>query len=574
MNKLWIAILIVIGLILPGCQTQKNTSADIILKNGNIQTMTSESDVQEALAIKNDKIIFVGKNKKIGLYVGKNTKIIDLKGKMVLPGFGDGHIHMPGRWSSRLFSINLEKEKTHSQYLKKIRYYIKNNPYQKVYKGTSLNLNLYKRDDGSNPGPTKDDLDRICSEKPIIISDVSNHSIWVNSKALSIAKITKNTPDPHGGVIRRTSEGEPSGLLTDAAQDLIYNCINTNLTDEQTYKALEAFQKEASSLGITQMTNMWSLEDSKLSPYLQLEKDKKLHLRVRQAYMVSPKDKPLEVIHQIKKINHSGSKLISGGTAKLFYDGVTEGGTAYMIGPYSKEVGFGENWHGESLWEKNKFEEMVSALDKVGIQVHTHAIGDKAVKETLNAYEYSEKNNGKRDARHTITHVSSIQDNDILRFKQMNVIAALQFLWMYKDSLYELEKLSVGEQRANNMYPVKKMYQAGVSISGASDTPVTDYNPFKEIEVGVTRNTPFKEDINQNCYRNKKESVTPYQMLEFYTKNVAHENFLEKNTGTLEVGKKADLIVVSQNILKVKSSEIGKTKVLYTFFDGKIVYKK
>ncbi|OUO92187.1 amidohydrolase [Gordonibacter sp. An232A] len=547
--------------------------ADTVFKNGHVQTMVDEGDVAQAVAVRGNEIVYVGDDVGAEDFVGSATRVIDLDGAFLSPGFMDGHIHAPGTWLDRLFNVYLEGMESNDEYLAAIRRFVGEHPEMDAYFGRPFMLNAYQRPDGSNPGPSKADLDAICSDKPVVITDVSGHSAWVNSKALEMAGITRDTPNPEGGVVYRNEDGEPSGCVTDAAYDLVSEAVPSVVTLEQMEEAMEKFMEEANSYGITGITNITrgGLDINEL--YHRLDQEGRLKLRMRVVTTMDPLYSYDEVLAAIKDSARYDSDMVATQTVKIFYDGVTESGTAVMLEPYLPEAGLGEDWRGEPIWPVDQFDAMVSDFDAEGIQVHVHAIGDGAVRGTLDAYEKALASNGKRDARHTMTHVCAIADDDIARMADLDVIGAMQFLWMYGDSLYELEKAYIGEERALAMYPTKKMVDAGILVSGASDAPVTAYVPLEEIETGVTRNSPYAEEEGTDMHRWPEQGLSAYQMLEAYTKNVAYQNFMEDIVGTIEVGKRADLVVLDQNILEADPKKISDSKVLYTVSDGRIVYE-
>ncbi|OUO87549.1 amidohydrolase [Gordonibacter sp. An230] len=547
--------------------------ADMVFRNGHVQTMVDEGDVAQAVAVRGNEIVYVGDDAGVEEFVGDTTKVIDLDGAFLSPGFMDGHIHAPGTWLDRLFNVYLEGMETNDEYLAAIRQFVEEHPEMDAYFGRPFMLNAYQRPDGSNPGPNKADLDAICPDKPVVITDVSGHSAWVNSKALEMAGITRDTPNPEGGVVYRSEDGEPSGCVADAAYDLVSAAVPSVVTFEQMEEAMEKFMEEANSYGITGITNVTrgGLDINEL--YHRLDEEGRLKLRMRVVTTMDPLYSYDEVLAAIKDSARYDSDMVTTQTVKIFYDGVTESGTAVMLEPYLPESGLGDDWRGEPIWPVDQFDAMVSDFDAEGIQVHVHAIGDGAVRGTLDAYEKAQAANGKRDARHTMTHVCAIADDDIARMADMDVIGAMQFLWMYGDSLYELEKAYIGEERALAMYPTKRMRDAGVLISGASDAPVTAYVSLDEIETGVTRNSPYAEEEATDMHRWPEQGLSAYQMLEAYTKNVAYQNFMEDIVGTVEVGKRADLVVLDQNILEVDPEKISDSKVLYTVSDGRIVYE-
>lgn len=551
----------------------QSESASIVFKNAHVQTMTGEDDVAEAVAIRGADIVYVGDNDGVEAYIQDDTNVIDASGAFLSPGFIDSHIHAPGMWCDRLFAISLEDMTTNEEYLSAIKEFVDAHPDAEFYSGRPFMLNAYQLEDGSNPGPQASDLDAICADKPIMISDVSGHVMWVNSKALEIAGITAETPNPEGGVIYRDSNGNPSGCLADAAMDPVSAAIDTSNSVEQIEEALYEFMKEANSYGITGICNMarGGLGINEL--YHKLDEAGKLTLRMKNSTTIDPLLSFDDVLADLQKSAEYESDMLKTQLAKIFYDGVTESGTAVMLEPYLAEAGLGDNWYGEAIWDDDTFFQMVKDFDAAGMQVHVHAIGDGAVQRTIDAYLAALEANGDRDHRHTITHVCAITDDDITRMADNNIIASLQFLWMYGDSLYELEKAYIGEKRADAMYPVKNMHEAGVLITGASDTPVTPYVVLDEIEVGVTRNSPFPEEEDTDMTRWPEQGLTPYQMLEAYTKNAAYQNFMEDLVGTIEVGKKADLVLLDTNLLTCEPTSISDAKVLYTISNGNVVYK-
>lgn len=547
-----------------------SNKATIAFKNGTIQTMVAEGDTAAAMAIRDNKIVYVGDESGLDDYIGDETDVIDLDGGMVIPGFMDGHIHAPGDWVTKLYEIDLSKGSTIKEYKKIIKEFVDAHPDDDAYTGHPFMINAFAQDDGTNPGPNKEILDKICSDKPIQLFDVSHHSCWANSKALAMAGITDDTPNPTGGIITRDANGEATGYLIDSAADLVSDVVEVKHTDKQYLKAIKKYQEAAAEYGITGITNLTAVSTQF---YRDLEKKGELNLRMRVLPTITPGMTTDEAVKTVKDLKKYESDMISTGTAKIFSDGVTEGGSAVMLEPYTEAAGKGEGWYGESVWDQQEFSNMVVALDKAGVQVHVHAIGDGAVHNTLDAYERAINENGSRDdRRNTMTHVCAVTDEDIQRIADMDVICALQFLWMYYDSLCELEVAFVGEERAMKFYPVKTMLEKGCFISGASDGPVTGYAPLEEIEVAVTRNSPYKDEEDTDMYRWPEQAITAYQALEAYTKNVAFENYMEDKIGTLEEGKLADVTVLDKNILECDPKKISDTKVLYTISDGRVVY--
>ena len=551
----------------------EENAADLVLYNGHAQTMVSESEVASAIAIAGNKIVYVGDDSGIDAFVGDTTQVIDLDGKFVSPGFIDGHIHAPGNWFTKLFQIDLTGLSTNEEYLEAIRSFVEAHPDEEGYIGSPFMLNAYQLPDGSNPGPSKEDLDAICPDKPILIHDVSYHAAWVNSKAFEMAGVTADTPDPEGGLFYRNEKGEPSGCVSDAAKGIVFAIMPDTMTNDNLEKALYKFMEEANSYGITGITNITQGGLDIIDMYHKVEREGNLTLRMRVVPTMKEGRTYDEVLSTIKSYNDSATDMISSNTVKIFYDGVTERGTAVFLEPYLESTGLGDHWCGEPIWSQEDFTRLVHDFDAEGVQVHVHAMGDGAVHGTLDAFEEARATNGERDARHTITHVCAITDEDIQRMADLDVVANLQFLMMYHDDLMDLERAYVGDERAMAMYRTKHMAEAGICISGSSDAPVIPFVPLDAIEAGVTRNSPYPEEEDTDMTRWPEQGLTAYQLLEAYTKNDAYQNFMDDIIGTVEVGKFADLVVLDTNILEVDPKEISSAKVVYTISDGRIVYE-
>lgn len=551
----------------------EENAADLVLYNGHVQTMVSESEVASAIAIAGNKIVYVGDDSGIDAFVGDTTQVIDLDGKFVSPGFIDGHIHAPGNWFTKLYQIDLTGLSTNEEYLEAIRSFVEAHPDEEGYIGSPFMLNAYQLPDGSNPGPSKEDLDAICPDKPILIHDVSYHAAWVNSKAFEMAGVTADTPDPEGGLFYRNEKGEPSGCVSDAAKGIVFAIMPDTMTNDNLEQAMYKFMEEANSYGITGITNITQGGLDIIDMYHKVEREGNLTLRMRVVPTMKEGRTYDEVLSTIKSYNDSATDMISSNTVKIFYDGVTERGTAVFLEPYLESTGLGDHWCGEPIWSQEDFTRLVHDFDAEGVQVHVHAMGDGAVHGTLDAFEEARATNGERDARHTITHVCAITDEDIQRMADLDVVANLQFLMMYHDDLMDLERAYVGDERAMAMYRTKHMAEAGICISGSSDAPVIPFVPLDAIEAGVTRSSPYPEEEDTDMTRWPEQGLTAYQLLEAYTKNDAYQNFMDDIIGTVEVGKFADLVVLDTNILEADAKAISDARVIYTISDGRIVYE-
>lgn len=548
-------------------QTKKDTTklADTIFINGNVYTVEAKQPWAEAVAIKNGEIIYVGNTKGAKKYKNKNTKIIDLKGKMLLPAFVDSHLHASETVNS-LYSVDLVNARTVDEYVQAVEQYRKEHSDLKVIHGAGWSNTLF-----SSSGPTKDLLDTVVKDIPVALISEDYHSVWANSKALEIAGITKDTPNPNGGVIERNENGEPSGTLRDTATNLVLDKL-PKYSVEQFKEGLKTFQQLAASNGYTQVNDVVVPEqDTVIEALTMLEKEQALSIRHNLALTIQPSEGQERIPYVKEQRTKLQGPLVKMNTVKLFMDGVLEGGTAYLHEPYNNKP----NYYGVPVWEKPAFKQMVQTLDKEKFQVHIHSIGDAATTETLNTLAIAQEQNGKRDSRHKITHLQLVKENDIARFKDLGVIGVPQPTWFLKDGEYFAQAVELlGEERANEQYPMRSFINKGVVMTSSSDYPITQgpyFSPLAGIQMGITRTS--LQDINSQNALNPKEKVSLAEMIKSYTINGAYANFLEKETGSIKVGKKADLVVLDKNLFKIPKHDIHKTKILLTLLEGKETFR-
>ena len=551
---------------LPSVSQQKTNPdpADLILRNAFIYTVDQKRTVAEALAIRSGKIVFVGRNDGVSRFIGKETKVLDLGGRMVLPGFIDSHCHPTGAYR-HFYEISLNSVRTVPEYQKAIREYYGSHAGAKYLKGRGWSNTLFPK-----TGPDKKLIDEIVSEIPVSLSSEDGHSKWVNSKALELAGITKNTPNPEGGVIEHNPiTGEPTGTLRESAASLVAKLFPDYGVDELV-KGLEAYQKMALAFGITMAHDAdIDLGSNEIAAYKTLEKANLLAMRFRASLYVSPKEGLKQVAAILaEQAKHKGPSFQIH-AAKIYVDGVVEGSTAYLKEPYKHLP----NSRGELLWKPEDLNAMCAELDKNRLQIHVHSIGDGGTSVTLDAFAHAAKLNGKRDSRNLITHLQLVAPEDILRFKKLGVIAVTQPFWFMKDDYYyNIQVPYLGQKRADDEYPMESYFKAGVTVTSSSDYSVTiPCNPLVAIQTGMTRSRPETTDPKEVLWPD--ERATLEQMIASFTINGAYANFLEKSTGSLEVGKMADIIVLDKNLFNVAVTDIRNFKVLMTLFEGKEAFK-
>ncbi|MCF8069213.1 MAG: amidohydrolase [Desulfobacterales bacterium] len=550
-------------------------TADLVMKNGRIYTVDRNKSWSEAVAVTDKMIVYVGDSDGVESYVGPDTQVIDLKGKMVMPGFIDSHMHISAV-TAEGDGVALANLPTLEAYLEAIRTYVTKCPNQDVIDGGGW---------GNEPfppiGPRKEDLDTVVPDRPASLMSGDGHSVWVNSKAIEMAGVTKDTPNPPGGVIERDPDtGEPSGTFRENAMDLIYNVLPPFPVD-RLKRGIHSYMKTAASEGITTVHDALLLMPdaegtllgygnlrNNIEAFDQLTANDELTLRVRGTILTDPTKGAGQVAAlkaQCAIHKHPHFQLTG---AKVFIDGVVEGSTAYLVEPYRHMPDF----RSESLWETDIANETFQEIDAENLQIHVHAIGDAAVKVSLDALEYAREKNGTLQTRHLITHLHVVDYADIPRFADLGVIGVPQTFWHLKGEYYdEISLPYLGKERADAQYPMKSFLDAGVMLAAASDYPVTVPSPpLVGIMLGITRCEPGSS--NPDDVLNPKEKMTLEEMIESFTINGAIANFVEDITGSIEVGKMADMVILEKNLFDIPETEIADTKVLMTLFEGTPVF--
>lgn len=555
--------IIILFYFIVGCSTNQNEKADTVFTNGFVYTVDSINSKAEAVAVKDKAIIFVGDNESVQNYIGENTKVINLNGKMVLPGFVDAHCHSIS--SYRYFNeLNLYGLKSKEDIQNAIKKYLFEHPDAKYIKGRG-----WSDTDFPGIGPDKKIIDEIVKDIPVSFSSDGGHSKWVNSKTLELAGMNNSTKNPKGGIIERyPGTNEPNGTLRENASDLVAD-IFPAYTVENLMDGLEAYQRMVSAFGITTVHDAYlDAGSNETDAFRNLEKNNKLKMRFRASLYIDPEKSVDQIKLLVDERKKNTGELFQTNSAKIFIDGVVEGSTAYLKQPYQHQP---KNY-GEIFWKIDSLNKICSALDKEHFQIHVHAIGDAATSVTLYAFASAEFQNGKRDSRNSITHLQLVDESDIKRFKELGIIAVPQPYWFSKDDYYyNIQVPYLGQKRADEEYPMKSFFDEGVVAASSSDYPVTiPCNPLEAIQFGITRSEFNTTDSSEVLW--PEERVTLEQMIRSFTINGAYANFLEKETGSIEVGKKADLIVLDKNLFEIPVTDIHKAKVLMTLFEGKEVF--
>ena len=537
------------------------TAADTLVVNARIYTVNSQQPWAEAVAIRGDKIVAVGRTNELNAYRGASTKLIDAGGRLVLPGFVDCHIHfMDG--SLGLTQVDLNDAKTIPEIQKRVKDYAAAHPEKPWITGMGWTYPTF----GPSALPDKRILDEVVPDRPVYLVAFDGHSSWANSKALEMAGITRKTPDPPNGKIVRDQNGEATGALKESGGDLVAKLVSQP-TREERLAALRLGIHEANKYGLVRVHSAGG-DFEWLDLYDQLRRDGPLSLRFYIAYFLDPpKLTPSELakIEQARRAYHDD--WISGGVVKTMLDGVVEAHTAAMLAPYSDDP----SQSGKLFWDPGKYTQAVTELDHRGLQIFTHAIGDRAVRLALDAYQHAAEANHTRDARPRIEHIETISAQDIPRFGKLGVIASFQPLHAYPDEdTLDIWARNVGPERAQRAWVWRSIENTGGRLAFGSDWPVVTLNPWPGVQNALTRQTT---EGNPPGGFVPQERISLEDTIKAYTLGAAFAGRREKTSGSIEPGKLADLIVLSQDLFKIEPSSITKTEVLLTMVGGKVVYQ-
>jgi predicted amidohydrolase YtcJ len=537
--------------------------ADKIVTHARIYTVNDKQPWAEALAIRGGRIVAVGSDQEIAAFRGGSTQVIDAAGRLVLPGFEDCHIHfMDG--SLGLTQVDLNDATTVPEIQKRVKQYAASHPAEKEPWITGMGWTYPTF--GAAALPDKKILDDIVPDRPVYLVAFDGHSSWANSKALAMAGITKGTTDPPNGKIVRNANGEPTGALKESAGDLVARHM-PKPTRAERLAALRSGIHEANKVGLTRVQSAGQ-DFEYLDMFDELRRSGDLTLRFYIAYFLDPPELRPQDLEKIESARHTyHDEWISGGAVKTMLDGVVEAHTAAMLTPYSDDP----TQVGKMFWDPEKYKAAIAELDKRGLQIFTHAIGEKAVRTALDAYENAAQSNHTSDARPRIEHIETIAADDIPRFGKLGVIASVQPLHLYPDAdTLEIWARNAGPERAQRAWSFHSIQAHGGKLAFGSDWPVVTMNPWKGLQTGVTRKT--SEGKPEGGFV-PTEAVSLEDGIKAYTLGAAFAGRRELDEGSLETGKLADLIIVDQDLFKVPPSKIDQTKVLLTLVGGKVVYQ-
>lgn len=545
-----------------GLAQKADSPADVVVLRGKIYTVNARQPWAEAVAIRDGKIVAVGSEKEIEKYRGPSTQTIDAKDHLVLPGFVDTHVHFTSGAFS-LQQVKLDDAATIREIQKRVKEYAAAHPGTSFIQGFGWMYPVF----GKEALPDKKYLDEVLPDRPALLSAYDAHTSWANSKALQMAGITRDTPDPLNGIIVHDPKtGEPTGALKEAAGELVERLI-PKPTREDTRAALIQGIRYANQLGLTRVHSAGD-DDVNLDLLDELRQHGQLTLRFYVAPFLEPPTLTQETIDKLEKLRHTYTgEWIDAGAVKFLGDGVIEAHTAGMLQPYSDDPSL----IGKPNWSAEEYTKAVTELDRRGFQIFTHAIGDRTIQQTLDGYLEAHKANGTKDSRDRIEHVEDPSAAEIPRFGREGVIASMQPLHAYpNEDILEVWVRNVGLERAKRAWPWHDIAAAGGHLAFGSDWPVVTLNPWPGVQNLLTRQTT---EGNPPGGWNTDECITLAQAIEGYTLGAAYAGRREKTEGSIEPGKVADVIVLSQDLFHTDPHKIGLTQVFVTVVGGKVVYE-
>jgi len=555
------------GLVLIGaCSDEPREIADTVFLNARVYTVNSEQPWAEAVAIKGDLIVYVGDNDGAKDQIGVSTKQIDLDGRLLLPGFIDTHLHpLTGGEFAR--ALSLQTNGTIEGWMLAIDEFAKANPDDKVIFGYGFLATTFGPD-----GPTRQLIDAIVPDRPVLIVDEGFHGAWANTAALAVLNITQDTADPVPGYsyYKRDENGDATGYLLEETAFTAMDALDV-INDEAIIEGTGIVIQIMNSYGVTAAFDAGNSYDSERAAgilnRIQQNGDLKLRLvgSVRASPDLTPQENVAAAVHWRDTVVGEGFHYT---TLKIPDDGTVEGRTAAMFEDYQGEPGNS----GSTVFTEQQLTEMISGAAVRNIDVHVHALGERAIHETLNAIEATRAAVHETDSRFAICHLQVIADEDVPRFGELGVIAQSTPLW----SSYDFYgKQFVSEDQFNRYWRFKSLEDTGARLTFGSDFPASGagtlgLSPIVQIEMGHTRQEPGSPD--EYIQPRESERLSVESLVRGFTLDAAYQLRMESDIGSIEVGKKADLVVLDQNIFEVDAYSIHKTNIVTTLQGGVVVY--
>ena len=530
------------------------------MHGGPVVTMAPGVREADHLVVRGGAVAAVGDD--ASEWAGPGTEFLDLEGRMVVPGFQDAHVH-PSTGGLNLLRCDLAGDADRRDYVDTIRRYADAHPDRIWILGGGWGMDRFP-----NGIPTREELDAAVADRPVFLVNRDGHGAWVNSKALELAGIHRNTADPADGRIERDAGGEPIGCLQEGAMALVERVL-PETTEDELQRALAEGQRHLLSLGVTAWQDAWVTPVVERA-YRALASNGMLKARVVGALWWERGEGEEQIEDLLARRAKGPAGRFRPGAVKMMLDGVAENFTASMLQPYLGADGRPTANRGLDFIDPSHLGGYVTALDAFGFQVHFHAIGDGAVRNALDAIDESRRVNGASQNRHHIAHLQVVHPDDIPRFRLLNVVANAQPFWaVHEDQQDVLTLPFLGPERGGRQYPWHSLVSAGARLAFGSDWSVSTPNPLVIIETALRRVSPFNRT---GAPFHPEERLDLETALRAATKGSAYVNHLDDRTGTLEPGKLADFVVLDRDIRKVPHDEIGDTRVEMTFIEGECVH--
>lgn len=552
-------------------KTGTDGAADFVFHNGRVYTVAGAAPWADAVAVRGNTIVHVGDEAGAKAMAGPKTQFVDLKGRLLMPGFVEGHTH-PFLGAFLTSGLDLQLANL-DEVLAAIKAYAEANPTGPI-RGFGWRVDMFPPE-----GPNRAELDAILPDRPAFFFAIDGHSLWVNSKALDMAGVNHDTPDPipRFSYYARDQKGDPTGYVLEVNAVLsLVNAVEP-ITGEAMARLLEGWLPKAAAAGITTVFDagvppIGSDQGAMFALYVDADKRGVLPFRVSAGYTVKspPIDKAVETLTDIRK--RIGSELVKVDTVKIIGDGSQAGYTAWLIEPYADMP----DSTGGSPFTEEQWHQLIGMVDAAGFDVHVHACGERTARVALDSIEKAIAANPTRDRRHTIAHLVYVEDSDMPRFHKLGVIAEFSANWSSADpDTLENMVARYGQPRASRMYRTRSVLKAGGRVSFGTDWPAagyfSTYEPLKSIQVGVTRQLIGLKDAP--VLSPADERLTVEEAIHANTMGAAYQLRMDHQVGSIEVGKLADLIILDRNILEGDPHEIHKAKVEMSMMNGTIRHK-
>ncbi|MFI5983663.1 amidohydrolase family protein [Streptomyces sp. NPDC051555] len=549
--------------------------ADTVFVGGKVFTGTGPAPIEAAVAVADGRILAVADAATVRSLVDADTEVVDLAGGLLVPGFQDAHVH-PAVAGVQMLGCDLSEGHSIEEYLAVVAAYAEAHPGTGWIRGGGWSMDVF-------PGgtPTRSMLDAVLRDRPVLLTNRDGHGAWVNTRALQLAGVDATTTDPVDGRIEREADGTPAGTLQEGAVELVARHVPLATPDEA-HAGLLAAQEHLFSLGVTSwqdaMIGAFPGNPDNYDVYLRAAREGSLRARVVGALWWD-RERGLEQIPDLEERRRTGRVgRFDATSVKIMQDGIAENFTAGLLEPYLDACGCATGNSGLSFIDPQVLTEAVSRLDRAGFQLHFHALGDRAVREVLDALAEAREANGANDNRHHLAHLQLVHPDDVERFAELGAAANIQALWAaHEPQMDELTIPFLGPERAALQYPFGDLQRAGTRLVAGSDWSVSSPNPLWGIHVAVNRSVPDEAPDSPEPFEPMppffpEQALTLAQALTAYTAGSAWVNHLDEVTGTVEVGKYADLVVLDRDPFAHPPLEIADTRVLRTYIDGEPVF--